>query len=83
MFVPTETSAYAIRALVCLARQPERWMRADAIAASADVPRPYLARVLHTQPSGSGDLACQVFCAYRGKTRPAGTRPGILLRVLG
>lgn len=45
---PNVTSEYALRAMVFMARDPRRWVRAEEIAASTTVPRPYLARVLHT-----------------------------------
>lgn len=43
----TQTTAYAIRALTCLAQSQGCWFQAREIASRAGVPRPYLAKVLH------------------------------------
>ena len=42
------TAEYALRAVVCLARQPEQKpVRASDLASSVDVPRNYLGKILH------------------------------------
>lgn len=42
----SQTAEYALRAVVCLGARPDRPQSARAIAASSDVPVPYLAKIL-------------------------------------
>ncbi len=48
MFALTQTSSYAVQALGCLARNVGGWHQAEPISECTGVPKPYLAKVLHT-----------------------------------
>ncbi len=43
----SQTTGYAILALSCLVEEQDRWVLSKDIAATTDIPGPYLSRVLH------------------------------------
>jgi Rrf2 family protein len=80
MLIPSVTTTYALRALICLSGSRERWLQAEEIACTSGIPRPYLAKVLG-RLNRSGLIETKR--GYRGGYRLAGkTRRTTLLDVV-
>lgn len=77
MFALSHTTSYALQALSCLARDAGAWHLIGKISDCIDVPRPYLAKVLHGL-ANSGLIETKR--GYKGGYRLA--QPATSIRVL-